>query len=194
MRAITDRWTRLPAVVRWPVGLLAVALVYGVAYALVAAALGLDSHDDDMTIRLLLTLTAPLFFALGVLQQRRRLGGRGQLRLYRRAYRSGAVPAGANADKWRPQVRRQARFFREGRRVVLIVWALFGALAVLGVIVAVAAQHDSIGTGSVTFVVIFVAVWALVVWGLDRLWRWRQRQFERLERALDEERPAEPVS
>src|SRR5689334_7311716 len=111
MSSLSQRWTDSPGWLRWPLGILATIALYGLAYALVAEVFDLDPAHHDMAIRWLLVLLSIPCFALGVLLQRRRLGGKGQLRLYRRAYRTGTVPQGAKVDKWRPVVRKQLRFF-----------------------------------------------------------------------------------
>lgn len=183
MQSVARRWSDLPAVVRWTLGLSALALGYGAIYAIVASTFGLDSDDDDLLIRmLLLALAVPVAIA-GVFQQRRRLGGKGQLSLYREAYRTGTVPDGANTEKWRPVVRKQARFFREGRRVVLTLGCLFVAAILAVGIVVLAGDADR--RSALPMIAILLAVTAVAAWGVDRLWLWRRRQFARLERALD---------
>lgn len=186
MDSLAAGWDSLPATVRWPVGLLATAALYGVAYVVAAAALGLDPGDDDLAIRLALLVVAIPLFVAGAALQRHRLGGKGQLGLYRQAYRTGTIPAGANIDKWRPVVRKQARFFREGghvQRWAAIVLVGMMLLLAVGGLVASAGDIDAtlvvVVAGSIVFAV-------LLFWGADRLWRWRRRQFARLDRALAE--------
>ncbi|MEV7398597.1 hypothetical protein [Aeromicrobium sp. NPDC092404] len=179
MSSLTDGWHRLPAVARWPIGFVLVIGVYAIGYVAIAAAFGLDSDRDDMTIRLALLPFAAVLFGIGLLDQRRRLGGKGQLSLYRKAYRTGVVPEGARVDRWRRVVRRQARYFREGRRVYLGLYAIF-----IAVLVVVAVLGTVLHGPTWLWFLALAAVTSLIAWGTDRLWLWRRRQFERLEQAL----------
>jgi len=184
MTSLSQRWTSSPGWVRWPIGILLTIVFYGLAYALVASVFDLDPAHQDLAIRwLLVALSLPLF-VVGVLWQRRRLGGKGQLRLYRRAYRTGTIPEGAKVDAWRPVVRRQLRFFREARRVQQGFWAVLGALLVISAVVGLVAADNRALVG--VLVASSFALVAAIVLGLDRLYRWRVSQFTRLQRALDD--------
>jgi hypothetical protein len=184
VKAVSTWWSRQSALVRWPVGIVATIALYGVAYLVVSSVFGLDADDDELAIRSVLLLVALPMFGFGVLLQRRRLGGKGQLALYRRAYRTGTIPAGADVDRWRPVARRQARFFREGGRLQRVVAVAMMVLLVLLAVVALVAARGKVDVVTAVLVVLGIAMFGLLYWGVDRLWRMRRPQFHRLERAL----------
>lgn len=194
MRSMAQWWDRQHGVLRWTAGMASCAALYALGYLLVASLFDLDATQDRTTTSWLLVLLVLPLTPLGALIQRRRLGGKGQLSLYRQAYRTGVVPEGADVERWRPLVRKQLRFIREGRRVHLIWWSLVLAALVVGIGAIVFRGTASYLVFILTFLVLFTVLMAVTAWGLDRLWRWRLRQLERLSRALDQERTTEPAA
>ncbi|QGG40389.1 hypothetical protein [Aeromicrobium yanjiei] len=193
MRSMPQWWNRQHGVLRWTAGIALCAGLYALGHLLVASIFDLDPASDRSLISWLFILVSLPLVPVGALVQRRRLGGRGQLSLYRQAYRTGVVPEGADVERWRPVVRKQLRFIREGRRVHLIWWSLMLAAVV-------AAIGTILVRGTASYLIFILPVLGLLTvlvvvsaWGLDRLWRWRQGQFERLSRALGQERATEPA-
>ena len=156
------RWGRLPVVLRWIIGVAAVAISYPLALTLVAVAFpGLS----EFGVRLVLLAIAVTLAVVGYLRARRMAGGKEQARLLRQATRTGILPEGADVDRWRPLLRRQEQTVRGFRGVNRVVWAaltlVVTATAVFGGLV-----H---GPRWWTFL-IGTAVIALVGWLFDRFY------------------------
>jgi hypothetical protein len=177
------RWAALPSVVRVTLGMTATAVGYGLGYVVVAGTFGLDPRDDSLAIwYVMLALLLP-FAVVGVFRQRRRLGGKGQLGLYRQAYRTGTLPDEADVEKWRPIVRRHASRLQESRWIVIAMQSALAAVLVTAPVVVAVQSLDHL-VADLAVIAVAVAVVALVAWGWDRLWRRRMRQVERLELKL----------
>jgi hypothetical protein len=175
---LSARWSNLPGPVRWILGLTAFVVGYGIVYASIAEIA--PSSWGDGRIRIAIAgLCVPLFL-VGVLQGRSRLGGRGQLRLYRHALRTGQVPDDAKTERWLPLVRKQERYLREGRVFFRVLNGVALALLVVaGVLLAVFEPR----AGAVVLVVGVAS--APVLWWTDRLWGRRSVQVSKVRAELE---------
>lgn len=173
---MTQWWDRLPSAVRWAIG-----IVYFLAFY-IGIQVYLENGDAGASRWVPVLLGSLALFALGMAIQARRLGGWRQWQMYRKAYSSGNVPEGARTERWLPIARRNARMFREGvwvQRVWLGLLALVGILAVVLVLIAADGANK-------VWALAVAAVFGLVGWGCDKLWRWRRDQFARFLPALED--------
>lgn len=181
-----DRWSELPGAARWTIALVALAIGYGLVYSLVAS-VAPDSWGEQ-TIRLVIVaLTLPALVG-GAFVQRRRLGGRGQLGLYRQAFRTGQVPQGAHRERWLPVARKQERCFREGRMFFRVTWAILVVL-VLALVPLLVLADVSVWWSPLVVLVPLVPF----VWWMDRLWVRRRDRLASVVRQLGDD-PGETSS
>lgn len=166
-------WHELPAGVRWLVGGVAAVALYAALRVVPEVLLEDGASTQGLYLVGVLVLLAVLV-AVGVLQNRRRLGGRGQPALLRRALREGRVPEGADRGAWGRELPRRHRYLRESRWLPWVSAAAFGLLVLL-VLVAVVA------TGASPWALAILAVPALVLTGVLVLTvRLRRRNERRL--------------
>lgn len=132
---------------------------------------------------LALVLTAlPIIITLGILwwsfvwYENRRLGGRGQSALFRRALRSSEVPPGANTALWSRQLQRAERTDAKRGWKAWVPSAVIVAL-IVGVNVKSALEDADSGLGLALAVLApLVLVSALVWWSAVAMRRGRRRR------------------
>jgi fatty acid desaturase len=91
---------------------------------------------------------------------------REQRRLFRRAVRSGRVPAGFDRERWLPEVRRRETLLRRGRPVQAAMWGLVIAMLVLVIVLGLLVPLPVLAWTGTTLLALSV-VMALL---LDRVW------------------------
>lgn len=182
MTTMPDRWAKLPGWFRWPVGIVLTLVAVGVMNLV---AQGLGGSEDGWKTNLILFVLAAGLLGLAFIQARRRLGGKGQLGMYRRAIKTGRVPAEADVERWRPLVQRSARHLRGVRWLYLGYGVLLALAIVVGLVAGVLAGNldaRQVGVGLLILVPL-AAFW----WWMSRLFQRRVRQIERLARALGDD-------
>lgn len=176
---IKNAWERLPAWLRGLLGIVAALLVV----ALVRAVIDEVASDHPvwglaLNVASLVLITIGLYAPVRV--GRRRVGGRAQHELFRRAIWSGRLPADADRDRWRPLLEKAAADSSGA-------WAYgFLALLVFGVNVSVLAGLDDPGPGLIAAAIGIAVVVAVFFPGIP--W-WIQHRNRRNARRLLEQLP-----
>lgn len=185
MTSFIEWWNRLPRAARWGLCALALLIECSMAYLIVAYATYLNpwSESDDVNIGWVWALLVALIFlswlSVAVLGQRRRLGGKRQVDLYRRAMRTGHVHAEARRDKWLPVFEKQERSVVELRRFSRVGWWAFVVVTIVSVIGAIS------GSPGWQWSLAGIPVMGALAWHNSRSIRRLQRQYARLRETLD---------
>lgn len=183
---IKNVWEKLPA---WGRGLVSVVVLLFVLAVmnLLSEAAGRDNAWGGIVVPLVFFVLAVSFVVALNRRSAKKLGGRGQFRLLRRALLTGKLPPDADRATWRPLLEKAVSNHRSD------VWFFaFFALVVVLVNVLTLSELDDPGPGVIAVVVAISLVVAGGWVGIPYLVRRRQHRSARKFLALmGEERPTD---